>query len=112
MPSSKTPWWAPPFWFERLITLLVAVPIALLLQPWSLNWWVVDVGVGAVAFVIARSKVSKPLTSRDVFPVMLLALATWAVAFMIARVRGQTYAELTARLSRKYVASPITQLRC
>jgi hypothetical protein len=80
----------------RFVPALAALVLMLLLKPWDLRWWMIDVGVGLVLFAFAAFRDPSKPEPRDVWMSFAVATALWLVGLFAARYNGLTLEEMVS----------------
>jgi hypothetical protein len=78
---------------ERIAFAIVAIPLVVLLEPWHLDWWVVDAVLGAVIFAFGLRDPSANSLRYAVFG-LAISVVLYIVALLVARSYQITLAQL------------------
>lgn len=74
----------------RVLVGCAAAPLAVLIQPWALQWWPYDVGFGAVIFGVMHMCAPMRYSLRDASVWLAATFAIWVVSTYVLPRYGLT----------------------
>jgi hypothetical protein len=83
---------------ERVALIVVVVPVLLVIEPWHLQWWWVDILLGAIIFAFTLRDPPEP-SLRPALIGALISLGLFVLGFLVARTYGLSLGQLASDYS-------------